>query len=40
MTVNRVHRQPMFDNKETVSMICDKSRNPLFVRLCKRSGLR
>ena len=40
MTVNRVHKQPEFKNKEIISKICDESGNPLFSNLCKRSGLR
>jgi hypothetical protein len=30
MTVNRVHRQPEFEKKEIVSMICDESNVSLF----------
>ncbi|MGH7792807.1 MAG: hypothetical protein ACREOB_10895, partial [Thermodesulfobacteriota bacterium] len=40
MTVNRVHPQPEFENKEIVRMICDDSKVDLFKKLCKHSGLR
>lgn len=40
MTVNRVHPQPEFENKEIVRMICDESKVVLFEKLCSRSGLR
>jgi hypothetical protein len=37
MTVNRVHPQPEFENRELVSQIC---KNAAFRTLCGRSGLR
>lgn len=40
MTVNRVHPQPEFEKKRIVSGICDENPSPLFIKLCKRSGLR
>jgi hypothetical protein len=40
MTVNRVHPQPEFEDREMVSMICDESGIELFSKLCVRSGLR
>jgi len=40
MTVNRVHPQPDLQQKETVSMICDRLSVELFSKLCTRSGLR
>ncbi len=41
MTVNRVYKQPEFENPEMVNTICADI-NPyheLFLRLCSRSGL-
>ena len=40
MTVNRVHRQPEFEKKHIVKMICDESSITLFEKMCKLSGLR
>jgi hypothetical protein len=42
MTVNRVYKQPEFENSKIVNMICDdpKPFHELFHRLCRRSGLR
>lgn len=40
MTANRASPQPEFEKPEMVEMICDKSKLELFVKLCKRSGLR
>jgi hypothetical protein len=38
MTVNRVHKQTEFENREIVTTICDGDVD-LFRRLCVRSGL-
>lgn len=38
MTINRVYKQPEFEKPDMVAMICGGS-NPLFRRLCQRSGL-
>jgi hypothetical protein len=39
MTVNRVHKQPEFENEKTIGIICD-GQDALFRWLCRRSGLR
>jgi len=40
ITVNRVHPQPEFEKKETVTIICDRSEIGLFKKLRKWSRLR
>ncbi len=40
ITVNRVHPQPEFEKKETVTIICDRIEVGLFKKLCKWSNLR
>lgn len=40
MTVNRVYKQPEFEKKGLVEMICDESQVTLFRKLCRHSGLR
>ncbi len=39
ITVNRVRPQPQLAKPGVVALICDRG-NPLYVRLCERSGLR
>ena len=39
-TVNRSHHQPEFDDQKLIQAICDDSKEILFEKLCKRSGLR
>jgi hypothetical protein len=39
MTVNRVHKQPEFEKPEILREICG-GENDLFLRLCRRSGLK
>ena len=39
-TVNRVHRQPEFDDPKLIQVICDDGNVALLKKLCKRSGLR
>jgi len=39
-TVHRVHRQAELNDQELVQEVCYDARMPVFVKLCRRSGLR
>lgn len=40
MTINRVHPQPEFKNKETIKIICEDNEVVLFKKLCLKSGFK